>query len=118
MLKRLLGLLALKLAPERAGMTFFKHKLKVAGIPRGRVPSAAIEEMVKADLERARTIASFAAHLPGMADKSDWISNFLSNMEASVSVLSSILEGDKGSLTDNPSMQAIVKKYAIQVVES
>lgn len=114
MLKRLIGLVALKLAPERAGMTFFKNGLRVAGIPLERVPHAALEEMVKADLERARTIATFAAHLPGMADKSDWRSNYLSNMEASVSVLALILKGDKGSLTDNPSMRAIVKKYAIQ----
>lgn len=113
MLMRLFGLMALKMAPERAGMTFFKNELKVAGIPLGRVPDAALEDMVKADLERARTIATFAAHLPGMADKSDWRSNYLSNMETSVSVLSLILEGDKGSLTDNPSMRAIVKKYAI-----
>lgn len=113
MLKRLLGLVALKLAPEKAGMTFLRNELKRAGIPLERVPVAAIEEMVKVDLERARTIATFAAHLPGMAEKSDWRSNFLSNLEARVSVLSLILEGDNGPLTDNPEMQAIVRKYAI-----
>lgn len=113
MLKRFFGLVALKLAPEKAGITLLKNELKVAGIPLARVPVAALEEMVKADLGRARTIANFAAHLPGMADQSDWRSNFLSNMKASVSDLSLILEGDNGSLPNNPSMRSIVKKYAI-----
>jgi hypothetical protein len=113
MLKWLIGLVALKASPEKTGITFLKSQLKSAGIPPDRVPIAAMEEIVKADLAKAQATANFAAHLPELGDQANWKTNFASNIEVSVTVLSLILRGDRSPLAENAELQSIVSRYNI-----